>query len=84
MGWYINNIGTTFIDKVNTLKNIHHATVTETPTEWVENIVCVVDNGAFAAAAWMKDQRELDYWLSDKTNRKRVWLLVPNASSLAQ
>jgi len=83
MGYYIKNIGTSFKEKVDTLILQHKGFFIEEPTKFIENLVCVVDNGAFAAAAWMNDEEEFKYWIHDD-GRKKCWLIVPNASNLAQ
>jgi len=65
MGWYINGIGTTFVEKVKNLADLHAARIVDKPQFFVENLVCVVDNGAFAAAAWMKDDRGFQQWVGN-------------------
>ena len=82
MGWYINGIGTTFSEKIENLKSKHAAKVVTEPSEFTEDLVCVVDNGAFAAAAWMKDNREFQAW-KPKDGRNRVWMIVPGVENLA-
>lgn len=83
MGYYINSIGTTFTDKVQQLKENHQATITD--SSWKENLVCVVDNNLFGAAAYMYSEQERNYFAEMEQNGKRVcWLVVPNAKELSK
>ena len=53
-----------------------------TPRTWQQNLVCVVDNGIWDAALWVRDKDELDRVLRSINagdNRPMVWLIVPNA-----
>jgi len=61
------------------------ATIITTPNKWEEGLVCVVDNGAFEAAAYAYDYREMGYFVESlKTDgREAVWLKYPKASELA-
>ncbi len=79
MGKYINKIGTTFEEKVTNLKNNHKAV--ETDSSFKKDLVCVVDNGPFAAAGYMYDKEERDDFATFD-GRKKMWLIVPNAESL--
>lgn len=83
MGYYINGIGTSYQEKISNLVEKHQAEVIEKPLEWKENLVCVVNNGMFGAAAWMNDDREFQQWLSND-GRDKIWLIVPNAMTLAK
>ena len=63
MGKYINNIngasiGTSFRSKCATLENSGAVKVTD--KEFLPNMVCVVDNGFFAAAAYAYSEREYE------------------------
>ena len=80
MGLYINNIGNSFEEKITNLKLKHGAQ--ETSAEFQENLVCVVDNGMFAAAAYCYNQSEFNEFKN--TSRRKSWLSVPNANELAQ
>ena len=55
------------------------------PTEWQEGLVCVVDNGAFEAAAYTYDEGEMNVFLAPDMGpqRPRQWLLVPEAKALS-
>ena len=83
MGRYINNIGISFETKVDNLKQQHSATVIEKPDAPIPDLVCVVDNGAFSAAAHIYDQGEYDCFSDSADKRRKVWLVVPDAATLA-
>lgn len=83
MGRYINDIGISFESKVSSLKHKHNATVIEKPDGPVPDLVCVVDNGAFSAAAHIYSQGEYDCFADPADNRRKIWLLVPDAATLA-
>lgn len=83
MGWYINGIGASYSEKVTNLKNVYHGEVVIEPKVWCENLVCIVDNGPFAAAAWIKDQQEFNRFIQND-GRRKSWMIVPNASELAK
>jgi hypothetical protein len=83
MEYYINGIGLTYQQKVNSLIVQHEAEVIGPPETVIENLVCVVDNGAFAAAARMKDDREFQQWIAND-GRRKCWMIVPHVSELAQ
>lgn len=55
------------------------------PNNWEENLVCVVDNGIFEAAAYVQDERDLNDF-SDYTydERPRVWLQWDKAKEFAK
>jgi len=87
MGYYINqdsngnHIGTTFSQKIASLL-ADGATKINKPTEWEEGLVCVVDNGMFAAAAYAYDEREMEAFLST-SGRPSQWLKFDKAKELA-
>lgn len=80
MGAYINNIGTSFDEKVSNLKSKHNAT--DTTAVFQKDLVCVIDNNMFAAAAYMYNEREFNEF--KEYSRRKTWLVVPNAENLAQ
>jgi len=85
MGQYIDyiegvHIGTSAEEKVNSLKN-NGGVVINTPTEFQENLVCVIDNGWFGAAGHAYDEREMKIFLNND-GRPKVWMIVPNAEKL--
>lgn len=44
------------------------------PTEFVENLVCVVNNGMFGAAAYAFDEREMNAF-KQPDGRPKQWLI---------
>lgn len=79
MGKYINGIGTSYIEKVANLKKNHGAVVTD--SKYKPNLVCVVNNGHFAAAAYAYSQNERNVFAQDD-GREKTWLMVPGADKL--
>lgn len=81
MGYYINGIGTSFKEKLANLKKNHAAI--ETDSTFKDNLVCLIDNGPFAAAAYAYSSEERDAFANDASGRRMIWLLVPGAKELA-
>jgi len=84
MGRYINKTSTgkgLLWTKVNDLIN-DGAREIDPPTEWRPNLVCVIDNGAFEAAGYAFDEREMKIFLSPDS-RKKVWLEYSHAEAVA-
>lgn len=87
MGRYINEvngkpIGTSFNAKVNNLKELANAEPI-TDEKFVEDMVCVINNGFFAAAGYAYDEEEYQEF-KRPDGRQKMWLKVPNANKLAQ
>ena len=82
MGKYINGIGTSFEAKCANLKELHDAV--ETDASFKEDLVCVVDNGPFAAAGYAFDEQEFNDFNDPNDLRPKKWFVVPNAASLAK
>lgn len=85
MGKYIN------INSKGEPLSVHHkatelladgATLVSTPKVWIPNLICVVDNGLFEAAAYVEDERELIRFRDDGTNRPKVWMTHPDALNM--
>lgn len=53
------------------------------PAIWTDDLVCVVDNGAWEAAAYAYSPDEMEVF-KYPDGRQRVWLTVPNAKSYAK
>lgn len=53
------------------------------PEPFVENLICVVDNNIFEAAAYCYSINERDAFLYDGTNRQKIWLTHPKAKELS-
>ena len=83
MGKYINvinghHIGTTFLQKCDNLE-IYGDAEEVAGDSFEEDLVCVVDNGHFAAAAWAYDEREYRVFKDGMGGRTSKWFTVPNA-----
>lgn len=85
MGYYINqnskNQDLPAIGKVNAL--IQDGAKVIIPNEFEENLVCVVDNGFFEAAAYMYNESEFEYFKSE-TSRPKKFLVYEYAKELAK
>lgn len=55
----------------------------EKPKFWVEDLVCVVDAGAFDAAAYVYDEKEFIHFTANHDARALVWLIYKSAKDLA-
>lgn len=53
------------------------------PKTLVENLVCVVENPWFDAAAYIYSQRELEEFADPRDNRRKWWIIYPNAAKLS-
>lgn len=80
MGYYINGIGVSHRDKVSQLVNKHNAK--ETDDTFKPDLVCVVDNGPFAAAGYAYSEEERNEFARND-GRTKIWLVVPNAAKLS-
>ena len=58
------------------------ATKIDAPQTFQEDLVCVVDNGMFDAAAYLYNEAEMEYFKKHTGNK--VFLIVPNAKELAK
>jgi hypothetical protein len=54
------------------------------PMFWRENLVCVVDNGPFEAAAYCDTPEEFRVFNDPRDPRPKWWLVVFNAAELAR
>lgn len=87
MGNYINitekgALGATFSDKITGLKEDGAVTIPE-PTEWEEGLVCVIDNGRFAAAGHAYDKQEMESFIKGMDERPHVWMKYEKAKKYA-
>lgn len=53
------------------------------PTEWIPNLVCVVENYGFDAAAYAFDEKEMNAF-KYPDERQKTWLIVENADVLSE
>lgn len=86
MGQYINKIngkstGSSFTEKVEALVEAGGKLI-GMPTEWQEGLVCVVNNGPFAAAAYAYDEAEMQEF-KRFDHRMKQWIYLPNAKDYA-
>jgi len=56
--------------------------LSETPREFVADLVVVVNNGMFDAAGWCFDKREFEEFSDPNDGRSKVWLIVPGVAEL--
>lgn len=87
MGYYINQnsknqpLGS---DKAASLIADGAKRISFDPKEFTENLVCVVDNGAFQAAAYVYSQGEFEAFTQPTDTRRKVWLSYEHAKDLAK
>jgi hypothetical protein len=88
MGKYINHTPSgplKYLDKDEDLIKAGAILLPDAPKEWEENLVCVVDNGLFQAAAYVQDERDLnDFSDYIEDERPRVWLKWDKAKEFAK
>lgn len=88
MGKYINknskgeSLGSSFREKVNALI-LDGANAVGSPRKFEEGLVCVIDNGFFAAAGYAYDEREMKAFISGYGGREFQWLKYDPAKTLA-
>lgn len=87
MGMYVNEtserlLGTSFLSKCIGLI-ADGAEPIVPPTEFKEDLVCVVDNGPFAAAAYAYDEREMKCFLHDD-GRLKQWFIWDKVKQFAK
>lgn len=86
MGYYINedskgnSLGRTFQDKATNL--VLDGAVKTDGQKFEENLICVVDNGPFAAAGYCYDENEYRVF-SHPDPRPKIWLVHPKAKELS-
>ena len=85
MGYYINKDlagnGLPASGKARHLVN-DGAAIIDAPTEFKENLVCVVDNGMFEAAAFAHSESEMKEFLTPD-GRPKIWLEYSPAAKLS-
>ena len=89
MGKYINQdsknnaIGNSYQQKVNALIADGAEVLDPSKVEFQPNLVCVVNNGMFAAAGYAYSKGEFDAFNSPD-GRSKTWLVYPHAATVAQ
>ena len=86
MGKYVNQIngvelGSSFDSKCEKLLEMGATQVTD--SKFVDNMICVVDNGFFAAAAYAYSESEYTQFKSPD-GRPKKWFTLENVSEFAQ
>jgi hypothetical protein len=85
MGYYINNVkGVQLppIRKADWLKSLAGAKEVSHPISFQPDLVCVVENGPFDAAAFAYSEEEMNEFLRPD-GRKKTWLIVPEAAKIS-
>jgi hypothetical protein len=54
------------------------------PDKWVENLVCVVDNGMFGAAGYAYCSEEFKAFNNPEDFRPKKWFIYEHAKELAE
>lgn len=85
MGYYINQINGKILPAKNKAEFLieNGATKVEGKVEFQENLVCVVENAFFDAAGYAFSQGEMEVFNHPYDNRRKTWLVVPEAAKLA-
>jgi hypothetical protein len=88
MGKYINQtsreqLGSSFASKCKGLME-DGAKPISTPTEFKENLVCVVDNGLFAAAGYCYSAEEFRAFNSSSDTRRKSWFTWEKAEEYSR
>jgi hypothetical protein len=87
MGYYINQdsrglpIGSSAAEKTRSL--VADGATIISGNEFVPNMVCVINNGAFGAAGYCFDEQEYKNFNHPTDNRTKVWLQYEHAKDLA-
>lgn len=84
MGYYINQINGKVLEPTAKAQQLirEGATLVTEPITFQENLVCVVQNGFFDAAAYAHSEKEMEHFLIPD-GRPKTWLIVPNADLLS-
>lgn len=83
MGKYINtNSKGEFIGPLNKAQALIDDGATVTDPSFKENLVCVVENGIFDAAAYCYSEDEFRCFSDPKDDRPKTWLVYPHVKEL--
>ena len=87
MGKYVNHttngpVGTSANDKKNAIIADGGVEIPK-PDQFVENLVCVVDNGLFGAAAYAYSEQEFKSFNISSDTRPKVWLIWDKVKDFA-
>jgi len=83
MGKYVNQIngvpiGTSFLSKCTSL--IAAGAKETTNEKFQENLICVINNGPFAAAGYCYDEQEFEEFNDPSDNRLKKWFILEDAA----
>lgn len=91
MGYYINSTPAGTLPNVGKaqflLKNVPGTQQVPAPkreSDFVENLVCVVNNGMFEAAGYCFSVSEMIAFSQPSDSRPKIWLVVPDAKVFAK
>ena len=88
MGFYINHTTTENLDNYNYSEKIEAiifdgGAIIEPPTEWSWDLVCVINNGHFAAAGYIFNKNEMKVFLDTFDTHTKTWLKYDKAMEMA-
>jgi len=89
MGLYINvdskgnALGSSYAQKCSALEADGAVTIVPSVMTFQEGLVCVVDNGMFAAAAYAYSEREMEEFLQTNGRQSR-WFVYKHAKEVAK
>lgn len=84
MGYYVNQINGKILPAKNKVKFLlENGAVRILNPTFQENLVCVVENIMFDAAAYAYSEDEMKCFNESDDLRTKTWLIVPNANELS-
>ena len=85
MGYYINETskGEDLPSRRKAAKLIEDGAVLANPIKYQPDLVCVIENGAFDAAAYIFSEKEFNEFYNDNTGRNTTWLVYEHAAELS-
>ena len=90
MGKYVEKtshgrMGASYIDKVKALSEDGATVVPKNELEFTENLICVVNNGSCAAAAYAYDEKEMLRFIRSFNNgdrRPHTWMIYEKVNEM--
>lgn len=87
MGYYIDRTPAGNLPSIGKarflLDNVEGAKVIAAPKKWEPDLVCVVENGFFDAAAYAFNRQEMIEFSDPNDRRYKTWMIVPDAAKLS-
>lgn len=86
MGRYINTTSQGILPingKADVLMKDGAVLLSKAPENFIPNLVCVVKNPAFEAAAFCHDEDEFYRFVEDNSGRSKKWLIYEHADEFA-